>query len=602
MTAADLRLLVPEIVLIAAAVTIYLGGAFSTARRAWSWIAGGALLLAAAALWMQNPSTPEILGATAGLSSSAGNTAGQASSGTLHFQDGGSLGCDALARYVQWLALAAGALLVSLASRPLRFDGTPEYVGSLLLTVAGLMLVAAAEDIVLLFVALELISIPTYVLLYLGRGDAESQESAAKYFFLGVLASAILLYGFSFLYGATGSTALSEVRAALDGTETLPPGFAVFARLAMALVFAGLCFKVAAVPFHFYAPDVYQGTTHANAALLSVVPKAAGFVAMARILVAAMPGMEPYCWAVVLAVAVLTMTFGNVMALWQDDFRRLLAYSSIAQTGYMLLALAVGLAARDAPGAWNGIVALWFYLATYAAATIGAFATMEYLGRPERRLDSVDDLAGLGRTRPAAAAVMAVCMFSLTGVPPLAGFWGKLLVFGGALNVDTSGTAGWWFTAAAIVGVLNAAVAAAYYLRIVAVMYFRIPLATPSARGGRGAWTSAVVCALLVVGIGIYPGPLMRAGNFGAEPLTRAGHFSAQCVRSGGTGVSPVLDEARARCPCHPTKKKPPPPQPAPQLGMAATKKVPAPNAYHLRRALVLSRIRVTTSCHIILK
>ena len=502
MTVADLRLLVPEIVLIVAAVTIYLAGAFSTARRAWSWIAAGALLLAAAALWYQNP-----------------------------LADGGSLGCDALARYVQWFALAAGALLVSLTSRPLRFDGTPEYVGSLLLTVAGLMLVAAAEDIVLLFVALELISIPTYVLLYLGRGDAESQESTAKYFFLGVLASAILLYGFSFLYGATGSTALSEVWAALDGTETLPSGFAVFARLAMVLVFAGLCFKVAAVPFHFYAPDVYQGTTHANAALLSVVPKAAGFVVMARILVAAMPGMEPYSWGVVLAVAVLTMTFGNVMALWQGDFRRLLAYSSIAQTGYMLLALAVGLAAPDAPGAWNGIVALWFYLATYAAATIGAFATMEYLGRPERRLDSVDDLAGLSRTRPAAAAVMGVCMFSLAGVPPLAGFWGKLLVFGGALSVDTSGTAGWWFAAAAIVGVLNAAVAAAYYLRIVAVMYFRIPLATPAARGGRGAWMSAVVCALLVVGIGIYPGPLMRAGNFSAEPLTRAGHFSAQCVR-----------------------------------------------------------------------
>ncbi len=544
MTAADLRLLVPEIVLIVAAVTIYLAGAFSTARRVWSWIAAGALLLAAAALWYQNPSA-----------------------------DGGSLGCDTLARYVQWFALAAGALLVSLASRPLRFDGTPEYVGSLLLTVAGLMLVAAAEDIVLLFVALELISIPTYVLLYLGRGDAESQESTAKYFFLGVLASAILLYGFSFLYGATGSTAFSEVRAALDGTKALPAGFAVFARLAMVLVFAGLCFKVAAVPFHFYAPDVYQGTTHANAALLSVVPKAAGFVVMARILVAAMPGMEPYSWGVVLAVAVLTMTFGNVMALWQDDFRRLLAYSSIAQAGYMLLALAVGLAAPGAPGGWNGIVALWFYLATYAAATIGAFATMEYLGRAERRLDSVDDLAGLGRTRPAAAAVMGVCMFSLAGVPPLAGFWGKLLVFGGALSVDTSGTAGWWFTAAAIVGVLNAAVAAAYYLRIVAVMYFRIPLATPYAQGGRGAWMSAVVCALLVVGIGIYPGPLMRAGNFCDQQLPRVDG-------SGGTGVSPVLDEARARCPCHQTKKNPPPPQPAPQFGMAAAKKVPAPDTY----------------------
>ncbi len=333
------------------------------------------------------------------------------------------------------------------------------------------------------------------MLLYLGRNDVESQESAAKYFFLSVLASAILLYGFSFLYGVSGSTALGAVRAALGGTTAAPPQFALFARLALVLIFGGLCFKITAVPFHFYAPDVYQGTTYANAALLSVVPKAAGFVALARILTAALPGLEPYNWAVVLAVSLLTMSYGNVMALWQDDFRRLLAYSSIAQAGYMLLALAVGLAAQDAPGAWNGFSALWFYLATYAAATIGAFAVMEHLGRADRRLDAVDDLAGLGRTRPVPAAAMAVCMFSLAGIPLLAGFWGKFLVFGGALNVNSlSGAAPaarWWFVAGAIIGVLNAAVAAAYYLRIVAVMYFRTPLATPAAQGGLGAWTAA---------------------------------------------------------------------------------------------------------------
>ena len=158
----------------------------------------------------------------------------------------------------------------------------------------------------------------------------------------------------------------------------------------------------------------------------------------------------------------------------------------------------------------------WFYLATYAAATIGAFAVLEHLGRPERRLDAVDELAGLGRTRPAAAAVLAVCMFSLAGVPPLAGFWGKFLVFGSALNVDAQGGAvnmQWWFIAAAVIGVLNAAVAAAYYLRIVAVMYFRTPLATPRAEGGAGSWWAAVACALLVIGVGVYPGPLMHAAN-----------------------------------------------------------------------------------------
>ena len=184
------------------------------------------------------------------------------------------------------------------------------------------------------------------------------------------------------------------------------------------------------------------------------------------------------------------MTLGNVLALWQDDLRRLLAYSSIAHAGYMLIGLAVGLATGNAPGPWNGVAALGFYLVAYAAATIGAFAVLEHLGRPDRRLDGVEELAGLGRTRPLAAALLAVFMFSLAGVPPLAGFWGKLLVFGSALNVGgaagAEGSLQWWFTGLAIVGVINAAVAAAYYLRVVAVMYFRTPLATPRAQGGAG--------------------------------------------------------------------------------------------------------------------
>lgn len=534
---ADLRLLLPEIVLIAVAVAIYLGGAFSTARKVWSWTAGVALLAAAVLLWFQTPAA-----------------------------DGGRLFDDLLAQYVQWFALATGGLLLLLAAKPLRFDGTPEYVGSMLLTVAGLMLAAAAEDIVLMFVALELISIPTYLLLYLGRNDAESQESAAKYFFLSVLASAILLYGFSFLYGTSGSTSLADIRAAMEGVNPIAPGVVVFARLAMVLIFAGLCFKIAAVPFHFYAPDVYQGTTYPNAALLSVLPKAAGFVAMMRIIATALPGLGPYSWAIVLAVSILTMTFGNVMALWQNDFRRMLAYSSIAQAGYMLLALAVALASRGMTSDWNGLGALWFYLATYAAATIGAFAVMEHLGRADRRLDSTDELAGLGRTRPAAAAAMAVCMFSLAGVPPLAGFWGKMLIFGAALNVENP-AARWWFILAAVVGVLNAAVAAAYYLRVVATMYFRLPLATPPAQGGRGAWFAAIACATLVVGVGLYPGPLMSVGDFDAEQSPRVDTESK-------------LESSRR----NDQETKKPPPRPAPQYRSDGDKLGSCPNCISFTR------------------
>ena len=186
--------------------------------------------------------------------------------------------------------------------RPLATGGTSEYLGTLLLAVAGVMLVAGAGDLVLLVVGLELISIPTYILLYLGRRDAACQESAAKYFFLSILASAMLLYGLSFLYGTTGSTQLPAIRRVLIDAETMPAGFGSLVKLAMVLVFAGLSFRVAAVPFHFYAPDVYQGTTHANAALLSVLPKAAGLLVLVRLVLVAMPswnrtpGRSPWPW------------------------------------------------------------------------------------------------------------------------------------------------------------------------------------------------------------------------------------------------------------------------------------------------------------------
>jgi NADH-quinone oxidoreductase subunit N len=485
MTTATLRILTPEIILIVAAVAIYLGGAFFTApsaRRTWSWIAGVAMALAAAFLAMQPASVVA----------------------------DGSFSLDALAWFGRWMALGFGGLLVLLASRPLESDDTPEYVGSMLLTIAGLMLVAGANELILLFVGLELISIPTYVLLYLGCRDARCQEATVKYFFLSILSSAILLYGFSSLYGAAGSTELSSIRAVLSSATAMSAGFAPFVKLAFVLIFAGLCFKIAAVPFHFYAPDVYQGTTYPNATLLSVVPKAAGLLVMVRLLVMSMPSVGPQAWQVVLVISILTMTLGNVLALWQDNLRRLLAYSSIANAGYLLIGLAAALATGNASGPWNGVAALGFYLTAYAAATIGAFAVLEHLGRADRCLDGVEELAGLGRTRPLASALLALFMFSLTGVPPLAGFWGKLLIFGSAINVG-----GPWFIALAIVGALNAAVAAAYYLRIVAVMYFRTPLATPQAQGGRGAWWAAIVCALVVVVIGnvVDPALLMTGAS-----------------------------------------------------------------------------------------
>ncbi|MEN6450230.1 MAG: NADH-quinone oxidoreductase subunit N [Thermoguttaceae bacterium] len=520
MTTATLRLLLPEIMLVAMAVGIYLAGAFWNARRAWNWLAGAALAAAAFALARQTDTTAA----------------------------DGLLNVDALAWLGRWASLGFGVLLLLAASRPLVAGA--EYVGSLLLAIAGLMLVASAADLVLLFVALELISIPTYILLYLGRSDAAHQESAAKYFFLSVLSSALLLYGFSFLCGIAGfgkapgshaMTALAAVQTAmregLGGTRGQGVALTTFAKLALVLVFAGLSFRITAVPFHFYAPDVYEGNTHPNAAVLSILPKAAGFVALTRILVDAMPGLGAYAWQLVLVISLLTMSVGNVMALWQNDFRRLLAYSSIAQAGYMLLALAVAMAHGSADE-WSGLGALWFYLVAYGLATIGAFAVAESLGAADRRIDAIGELAGLARRRPVAAAVLAICLLSLTGVPPLAGFWGKLLVFGSALNVSGSNVAEqvvnlpsslgqvanlphamrWWFLTAAVIGVLNAAIAAAYYLRVAAVLYFRTPEATHRSEGGRGPWIAAVLCALLLIGIGAYPGPVIEKAAEAGTP------------------------------------------------------------------------------------
>ena len=390
----------------------------------------------------------------------------------------------------------------------------PEYVGTLLLAVVGMMLVASARELVLLFLGLELISIPTYVLLYLGRRSVDSQEAAAKYFYLSILSSAVMLYGFSFLYGAAGSTDLAHIREVLAGVnESI--GIRWFARLALVLIFAGLGFKITAVPFHFYAPDVYQGTTAGNAALLSVLPKLGGLVALVRIVAVAMPGFEMYAWRIALVLALLTMTLGNVVALWQDNVRRLLAYSSIAHGGYMLIGLAVAFAAdsgADAAAGFDGVGGMLFYITVYSLATTGAFAAVIYLGRDDKGIESVDDLAGEARDHPWTGVSMAIFMFSLTGIPPLAGFWGKLNLFGAAMSIRGGdygpGTVRNWFVALAVIGVLNAAISAAYYLRIVAVMYFRPATSESRAGGAWGAGMAMLMCAGLVVLVGLAPDPL----------------------------------------------------------------------------------------------
>ena len=535
MTSSTVYLLTPEILLVLVATVVYLGGAFLPRRSGWSWLAAAAIVAAGMLLYGQG----------VGVSAVGPGT-----------EDGGGynpIAVDQLSYAIRWAVLGAGLLFIMLSARTSMRGEPSEAVGSIVLILAGLNLLALAGDLVLLFVALELISIPTYVLLFLGRGT-QVLESGTKYFFLSVLSSALMLYGFSFLYGAAGSTSLADIHTALLAADPDAVGIASFAALALILVFAGLGFRLTAVPFHFYAPDVYQGTTNPNAAILAVVPKVAGLVALVRIATVAMPGLERLGWQLSLALAMITMTLGNVLALWQSNVRRLMAYSSIAHAGYMLIGLAVGFAvAGGANEAYNldGVGATLFYLLVYSAATVGTFAAVTYLGGARGVMDEVDELAGLARTFPKTAAAIAVFMFSLTGLPPLAGFWGKFMLFTGALGVDArnpdAGSLWPWFVALAIVGALNAAISAAYYLRVVGVMYFRPPESSVAQHGGGigAAWATAA-CAVLVIGIGCLPGRLIDE----ATRASRAAHASLthpRIVPDTAHSDSPAKRVARSR-------------------------------------------------------
>ena len=320
--------------------------------------------------------------------------------------------------------------------------------------------------------------------------------------------------------------------------------------LGLLLVFAGMGFRMTAVPFHFYAPDVYQGTSNTNAGLLATLPKVAGLLVLVRLVFASMPGMESLGWKVALVLAVLTMTLGNVLALWQDNIRRLLAYSSIAHGGYILIGLSVGLAhaqrfvggkpidAAEGGTGLDGVGTSVFYLTTYCLATLGAFAALKFLGQTDRQIDGVDELSGLGRTRPLPALALAVCMFSLAGIPPLAGFWGKLTLFTGALGVNSASALPTNATAAEAVAAAAAhslrpwfvasgdhrraercAIAMAYYLRVVAAMYFRPSITPVQAEGGPGALWAMVASVVLVVGLGCYPGPVIHMADLAANRL-----------------------------------------------------------------------------------
>jgi NADH-quinone oxidoreductase subunit N len=422
--------------------------------------------------------------------------------GSLDAQQGSLFEIDQLVWYTRGLSLSAGILLALVMWNQLDDAYAAEGHACLLAILAGTNLVAAADDLVSLFLCLELVSIPTYLILFLPRRDRLGRESAIKYFLLSVFSSALMLYGMSWLYGMAGSTNLDAINTALEQSTGTEDNYLL--SLAFALLLAGLCFRIAAVPFHFYAPDVFRGTTPANAALLSFVPKVIGFVALLRLLPLTGAGESLSSWLpnssakLLLAIlAVATMFVGNLMALRQKHLYRLMAYSSIAHAGYMLVGLAVG-----DRGAIRGSEAILFYLATYGLMTVGVFALLSAVGRTDRPLEFDDELRGLNRDHPAVALMLAVCLFSLTGLPPTAGFLGKLNIF---LAAWSDGSAVGRNLAAMMA--INAAIGAWYYLRLIAVMFLE-PAPQTDQKPPRIIWTcwlAGVVCTLATVWFFIAP-------------------------------------------------------------------------------------------------
>jgi len=372
-----------------------------------------------------------------------------------------------------------------------------EYYALVLFAAVGMALMSSAVELVLIFIGIEISSISSYVLAGFRRRAAESSESSLKYFLLGSFATAFLLYGVAMMFGATGTTNIYAIAAALNAQHSALAYFAV------ALMFVGLGFKVAAAPFHVWTPDVYEGAPAPVTGFMSTAPKAATFAVLLRILFAM--GAPGWFW-MVWVTAVLSMTLGNIGALVQNNVKRLLAYSSIAHAGYILVAFA---AAKE-----TGISAAIFYTASYAMMNVGAFAIVAHLAGKGERYVTLEDYAGLGRRSPIIASLLTIFLISLIGIPITGGFFAKFYVFSAALQANLV-----WLT---IIGLINSAIAAYYYLRIVVYMYMRDErVETPVARMPFALGAAVAISAVATIYLGVLPNRVLDGAIHAAQDLIR---------------------------------------------------------------------------------
>jgi NADH-quinone oxidoreductase subunit N len=399
---------------------------------------------------------------------------------------GGSFVVDPLALFVKRVFLSASAIsvLASLAFQQGAFARrSAEYHFGLLASLVGMLMLASARELILLFVSFELMSIPLYFLTGFQKRETTAAEAALKFFLIGTVSSAVVLYGFSFIYGATGTTAIAGIPGALQRGEPL-------ILLGMALALAGLGFKIATVPFHMWVPDAYEAAAPPFVAWLSVAPKAAGFVVIVRLYLEGV-GASVLVWLPVMAaLAGVTIVAGNLMALPQRNIKRLLAYSGIAHIGYML----IGLAAMSA----GGVATVLFYLVAYLFGNMGAFFVVQAVGVAEQS-DDLDAYRGLAQRSPVLALAMLLFLLSLGGIPFVAGFWAKLYVFWAAVDRGLYGLV--------FLGALLTVVALYYYLIIASRMYIDAPVRPEPIKVPPALGAAIAICTLGVVVVGVYPGP-----------------------------------------------------------------------------------------------
>ncbi len=464
----------PEIIIALGALFLLMLGAFGAGKRDWIITEVAIVILGVALLSMFYP------------------VDGKALVWNGAFVD------DAFARFMKMLAL--GGALVSLvlsrefmAREEIDFFEFPVLI---LLATLGMSMLISANGLIALYVGLELMSLALYVIAAFHRDNLRASEAGLKYFALGALSSGMLLYGSSLIYGFTGTVNFPELAVALQGT---PPLGAVFG---LVFILAGLAFKMSMVPFHMWTPDVYEGAPTPVTAFFASAAKMAAVAITVRIVITAFPGIKLQWQQIVMFISILSMIVGAFGALWQTNIKRLMAYSSIGHMGFAM----VGLAA----GSENGVAGVLIYLAIYLVMTLGTFATILSMRVGNQYVENIGDLAGLSRNNGLMAFAVAMMMFSLSGIPPLAGFFAKYYVFAAAINAGL-----YWL---AVIGMLASTVAAFYYLRVVKIVYFDPP-ARPFERAAievRGVMT---ICLIVVVIFGAIASPLVDAAGAAARSL-----------------------------------------------------------------------------------